>query len=92
MPDAMWDEFMAGRIRRFTDPYAPTCPRTGGNRVAWIFVGTGGGPRSGPFTDQVANITGHFEHSGRSVSTPALYHQQTKNLLVSYSPKKLDFF
>ena len=28
----------------------------------------------------------------RSEATVSAYHQQTKNLLVSYSPKKLGFF
>ncbi|MFD9811915.1 hypothetical protein [Streptomyces sp. NPDC059080] len=29
---------------------------------------------------------------GSSAPPRVLYHQQTKNLLVSYSPKKLGFF
>jgi hypothetical protein len=28
----------------------------------------------------------------RSVGNALVYHQQTKNLLVSYSPRKLGFF
>ncbi|WP_281291798.1 hypothetical protein [Streptomyces tailanensis] len=34
----------------------------------------------------------HLRHPRRSTSVRHLYHQQTKNLLVSYSPKKLGFF
>ncbi|GLW04029.1 hypothetical protein Slala05_76590 [Streptomyces lavendulae subsp. lavendulae] len=49
-------------------------------------------PRSGPFPDQplpesLANYL--FAWSARA---HLLYHQETRNMLVSYSPKKLGFF
>lgn len=35
---------------------------------------------------------GHSHHFSRSATLEALYRQQTKNLLVSHSPKKRGFF
>ena len=49
-------------------------------------------PRSGPFPDQVSP-EGHQERCFRlSTAVRNVYHQQTKNLLVSYSAQKLGFF
>jgi hypothetical protein len=36
--------------------------------------------------------TSGVRHLRRSAGITPVYHQQTKNLLVSYSPKKLGFF
>lgn len=49
-------------------------------------------PRSGPYTAQPHFTTYAFTHFRRSEAVKTMYHQQTKNLLVSYSPKKLGFF
>ncbi|MFW3470444.1 DUF6207 family protein [Streptomyces microflavus] len=48
--------------------------------------------KSGPYADQPPTA---WPHGGRfrwSGAMGGVYHQQTKNLLVSYSPKKLGFF
>ncbi|MPY54260.1 hypothetical protein FPZ41_39195 [Streptomyces sp. K1PN6] len=50
------------------------------------------GPRSGPGADQLGSATDDSTLCRRSEATVSVYHQQTKNLLVSYSPKKLGFF
>lgn len=50
------------------------------------------GPRSGPVADQLGSATVNFTHSHRSETMASLYHEHTKNLLVSYAPKKLGFF
>ncbi|WP_405577962.1 hypothetical protein [Streptomyces sp. NBC_01190] len=44
--------------------------------------------RSGPTAPTAPEIHAFPQVTGRC----GLYHQQTKNLLVSYSPKKLGFF
>ncbi|MBH1936937.1 hypothetical protein I5Q34_22145 [Streptomyces sp. AV19] len=49
-------------------------------------------PRSGPFPDHDANQQLHKGRFRRSNRPRFPYHQQTKNLLVSYSAKKLGFF
>ncbi|MET7347063.1 hypothetical protein [Streptomyces mirabilis] len=49
-------------------------------------------PRSGPGTDQLGSAADDSTPFRRSETTVSVYHQQTKNLLVSYSPKKLGFF
>lgn len=50
------------------------------------------GPRSGPGADQVGSAANDSTLCRSSEATVSVYHQQTKNLLVSYSPKKLGFF
>ncbi|WP_329225710.1 hypothetical protein [Streptomyces canus] len=49
-------------------------------------------PRSGPGADQLGPAVDGSTFCRRSEATVGVYHQQTKNLLVSYSPKKLGFF
>ncbi|MGW0838727.1 hypothetical protein ACWD26_00900 [Streptomyces sp. NPDC002787] len=49
-------------------------------------------PRSGPGADQLSYPQGDSIRCRRSEVGEAVYHQKTKNLLVSYSPKKLGFF
>ncbi len=93
-----------GRARRSgavvsesTEDYPrPTAPGPGDGRPAerhrqtpafgWLM------PRSGPFTDQRSPDGSHSRHCSRSAPLSARYHQQTKNVLCSYSPKKLGFF
>ncbi|MEU4068314.1 hypothetical protein AB0F25_38975 [Streptomyces wedmorensis] len=57
-----------------------------------LFARAPPGSRSGPFPDQPPprSLTDRCLPWSRQVQP--LYHQQTKNLLVSYSPKKLGFF
>lgn len=50
------------------------------------------GTRSGPYTGQAMADRAVNRHLRRSAPVHLLYHQQTKNLLVSYSPKELGFF
>ncbi len=50
------------------------------------------GPRSGPIPDQPAPRSCSDFRFAWSEWVRLLYHQQTKNMLVSYSPKKLGFF
>lgn len=50
------------------------------------------GPRSGPGADQVGSAADDSTLCHRSEATVSVYHRQTKNLLVSYSPKKPGFF
>ncbi|MDX5565254.1 hypothetical protein PYK79_20795 [Streptomyces sp. ID05-04B] len=50
------------------------------------------GPRSGPFPDQPSLESHACHHFTWSARVRLLYHQQTKSLLVSYSPKKPGFF
>lgn len=50
------------------------------------------GPRSGPIPDQLPPSGRASFHFPWSAWVQLLYQQQTKNLLVSYSPKKLGFF
>ncbi|XIE81329.1 hypothetical protein AB6O49_32625 [Streptomyces sp. SBR177] len=50
------------------------------------------GPRSGSFPDQPPPESPACRDFRRSAWVRLLYHQHTKNLLVSYSPKKLGFF
>ncbi|MFE3209193.1 hypothetical protein ACFXI8_13720 [Streptomyces niveus] len=61
--------------------FSRSMPRTGSTR-----------PRSGLFPDQPPTKGGTYYRFTRSAWVQLLYHQQTKNLLVSYSPKKLGFF
>lgn len=49
-------------------------------------------PRSGPFPGQVSPQDHQGSRFRWSTAVRIVYHQQTKNLLVSYSPKKLGFF
>lgn len=81
--------------RRATGPASATTSWrslsfSGGGDLAQAF----GQPRreSRPFTDQRPAGRSHLRHFDRSALVWRLYHQQTKNLLVSYSPKKLGFF
>jgi hypothetical protein len=48
--------------------------------------------RSGPGAGQFRSSPSDFIHFRRSEVHVTVYRQQTKNLLVSYSPKKLGFF
>jgi hypothetical protein len=52
----------------------------------------GASPRSGPGAGQLRLPSGHFAYLCGSGAVGLVYDQQTKNLLVSYSPKKLGFF
>ncbi|GLV81963.1 hypothetical protein Slala03_16520 [Streptomyces lavendulae subsp. lavendulae] len=49
-------------------------------------------PRSGPFPDQPLPESLADYCLAWSARAHLLYRQQTKNMLVSYSPKKLGFF
>ncbi|MBB4987137.1 hypothetical protein GGE06_008109 [Streptomyces sp. SFB5A] len=49
-------------------------------------------PRSGPYADQPPTACPHRGRSCWSAATRGVYHQHSKNLLVSYSPKELGFF
>lgn len=48
--------------------------------------------RSGPGADRINLALGISTPCRRSGARSDVYHQQTKNLLVSYSPKRLGFF
>ncbi|MEU8600067.1 hypothetical protein [Streptomyces parvulus] len=48
--------------------------------------------RSGPCPDQLPTEDCANYRFAWSMQVQLLYHKQTKNLLVSYSPKKLGFF
>jgi hypothetical protein len=48
--------------------------------------------RSGPGADRISMALDVSTLCRRSGARSGVYHQQTKNLLVSYSPKKLGFF
>ncbi|WP_328921626.1 hypothetical protein [Streptomyces griseoaurantiacus] len=50
------------------------------------------GPRSGPIPDQPPPRGRTNPRFPWSAWVQLLYYQQTKNLLVSYAPKKLGFF
>ncbi|MFF2786264.1 hypothetical protein ACFVT6_05790 [Streptomyces sp. NPDC058049] len=62
--------------------------RAGVLRPGWVPAG----PRSGPFPDQPPPRTRVNRPIRWSAWVQLLYHQETKNMLVSYSPKKLGFF
>lgn len=49
-------------------------------------------PRSGPYADQPPAAWPNRGRFRWSAAMRGVYHQHTKNLLVSYSPKKLGFF
>ncbi|NYV74080.1 hypothetical protein [Streptomyces sp. UH6] len=49
-------------------------------------------PRSGPFPDQRPATGDTNACFSWSMALPCLYHQQTKNLLVSYSAKEVGLF
>ncbi|MFJ9347938.1 hypothetical protein [Streptomyces sp. NPDC101237] len=46
----------------------------------------------GPGAHQLGTTADGSTFCCRSEATMSVYHQWTKNLLVSYSPKKLGFF
>lgn len=74
--------------------YAPDSTSTRGERS----VSTTGQrtapcrPRSGPYADQPPTACPHRGRSCWSAATGGVYHQHSKNLLVSYSPKRIGFF
>lgn len=50
------------------------------------------GLRPGPGADQLGAAADDSTLYRRSEAAVSVYHQQTKNVLISYSPKKLGFF
>ncbi|MET9889576.1 hypothetical protein ABZZ47_05070 [Streptomyces sp. NPDC006465] len=89
-----------------SQPFSATSSRTtwqpsteaSGTRTSGIDPVNSGSPKrftsshSGPFPDQPQHESLTKHRFPRSARVHLLYHQQTKNLLVSYSPKKLGFF